>query len=66
MLAHAPQYPLQKPAAMHLDFLVLGVCTLICGFLGVPPGSGLLPQAPWHTRSLATRRVDVVVEAGDA
>jgi hypothetical protein len=28
-----------------------------CGILGLPPGSGLIPQAPLHTRALATRKI---------
>jgi hypothetical protein len=28
--------------------------TLLCGLLGLPPVNGVLPQAPMHTRALAT------------
>ena len=60
MLAHAAHYPLRKPTAYHWDNLVLGGTTLLCALFGVPPGNGLIPQAPWHTRALATAVADEV------
>lgn len=34
--------------------LLLGATTLLCGLIGLPPVNGVLPQAPMHTKSLAT------------
>lgn len=44
-------------SAYLLFFDYLGVTILPCGILGLPPGSGLIPQAPLHTRALATRKI---------
>ena len=57
ILTQAPKYNLKKPAAYHWDFFCLGVTIIPCGILGLPPGSGLIPQAPLHTRALATRKI---------
>jgi len=53
LLTQRSEFKLKKPSAYHWDFLILGFITLICGLLGIPPGNGLIPQAPLHTRSLA-------------
>ena len=58
ILSQVPKYNLKKPAAYHWDFLILGITFLPCGFLGLPPGNGLIPQAPLHTRSLCTKRLE--------
>lgn len=50
-LAQSPEFNLQKPEAYHWDFFLLGVMTLVCGLLGLPPVNGVLPQAPMHTRA---------------
>ncbi|EIE20406.1 hypothetical protein COCSUDRAFT_37744 [Coccomyxa subellipsoidea C-169] len=55
-LAQQPEFNLRKPPAYHYDFLLLGFMTLGCGLIGVPPVNGVLPQAPMHTKSLATLR----------
>jgi hypothetical protein len=34
--------------------LLLGAMTLLCGLIGLPPVNGVLPQAPMHTKSVAT------------
>lgn len=52
-LAQQKEFNLKKPSAYHYDILLLGVMTLICGLLGLPPSNGVLPQSPMHTRSLA-------------
>ncbi|KAL9186318.1 hypothetical protein ACHAXT_005556 [Thalassiosira profunda] len=56
ILTQAPKYNLKKPSSYHWDFFCLGVTIVPCGILGLPPGSGLIPQAPLHTRALATRK----------
>mmetsp|Transcript_8400 Transcript_8400/g.17826 ORF Transcript_8400/g.17826 Transcript_8400/m.17826 type:complete len:614 (-) Transcript_8400:92-1933(-) len=55
ILSQAPKFNLKKPPAYHLDFFVLGVTFLPCAILGLPPGNGLIPQAPLHVRALCTR-----------
>lgn len=57
ILTQAPKYNLKKPCAYHWDFFCLGVTIIPCGLMGLPPGSGLIPQAPLHTRALATRKI---------
>nr|GMD87189.1 probable boron transporter 7 [Ipomoea batatas] len=52
-MAQPKEFNLKKPSAYHYDILLLGVMTLICGLLGLPPSNGVLPQAPMHTKSLA-------------
>lgn len=56
VLTQSPKYNLKKPPAYHWDFFVLGLTIIPCGILGLPPGSGLIPQAPLHTRALCTRK----------
>lgn len=53
IMAQDPKFNLQKPPAFHYDFVVLGASVVLCGLLGVPPGNGLIPQAPLHVRALA-------------
>lgn len=53
-LAQQKEFDLKKPAAYSYDFFLLGIMTLMCGLLGIPPVNGVLPQAPMHTKSLAT------------
>eukprot|EP01023_Acetabularia_acetabulum_P014923 TRINITY_DN17251_c0_g2_i6.p1 TRINITY_DN17251_c0_g2~~TRINITY_DN17251_c0_g2_i6.p1 ORF type:complete len:696 (-),score=126.85 TRINITY_DN17251_c0_g2_i6:405-2492(-) len=53
-LAQQKEFNLVKPGSYNWDFMLLGVMTLICGLIGVPPVNGVLPQAPMHTKSLAT------------
>lgn len=43
-LAQQPEFNLLKPSAYHYDFLLLGLMTLGCGLIGVPPVNGVLPQ----------------------
>ncbi|KAF3328777.1 boron transporter 4-like isoform X3 [Carex littledalei] len=52
-MAQQKEFNLKKPSAYHYDILVLGFMVLICGFLGLPPSNGVLPQSPMHTKSLA-------------
>jgi hypothetical protein len=37
---------------------VLGLTFLPCAILGLPPGNGLIPQAPLHCRALCTRKFE--------
>lgn len=60
ILSQLPKYNLKKPSAYHWDFFVLGVTFLPCGFLGLPPGNGLIPQAPLHTRSLCHKEFQMI------
>ncbi|KAG4389319.1 hypothetical protein AAZX31_06G068100 [Glycine max] len=55
-MAQQKEFNLQKPSAYHYDVLLLGIMTLICGILGLPPSNGVLPQSPMHTKSLAVLR----------
>ncbi|KAJ7958742.1 putative Boron transporter [Quillaja saponaria] len=59
-MAQQKEFNLQKPSAYHYDILLLGVMTLICGLLGLPPSNGVLPQSPMHTRSLAVLRRQLI------
>lgn len=54
------EFNLEKPSAYHYDFFLLGIITLACGLLGVPPVNGVLPQSPLHTKSLATLKKEHV------
>jgi boron transporter len=55
ILTQSPKFNLKKPAAYHWDFFVLGITFIPCAILGLPPGNGLIPQAPLHARALCTR-----------
>ena len=52
LMAQDPEFNLRKPSAFHWDYLVVGICLLVTGILGIPPTNGLIPQAPLHTKSL--------------
>merc|ERR1711988_820319 len=54
LLSQQKRFRLEKPPSYHYDFAVLGTIFALCGFFGVPPGNGLIPQAPLHVRALAT------------
>ncbi|CBQ71908.1 related to BOR1-boron efflux transporter [Sporisorium reilianum SRZ2] len=53
VMAQARNYPVRKPAGFHWDFFLLGITTLVSGFLGLPAPNGLVPQAPVHTESVS-------------
>ncbi|KAI4303081.1 hypothetical protein MLD38_038754 [Melastoma candidum] len=53
-LAQQKEFNLRKPPSFHYDLLLLGLLTIICGLLGIPPANGVIPQSPMHTKSLAT------------
>ena len=59
ILTQSPKFNLKKPSAYHLDFLVLGITFIPCAMLGIPPGNGLIPQAPLHCRALCTRKFEI-------
>ncbi|KAF3447169.1 hypothetical protein FNV43_RR12349 [Rhamnella rubrinervis] len=52
-MAQQKEFNLKKPSAYHYDMLLLGVMTILCGLVGLPPSNGVLPQSPMHTKSLA-------------
>ncbi|CAB9531062.1 bicarbonate transporter-like protein 11 [Seminavis robusta] len=56
ILTQSPKLNLKKPPAYHWDFFVLGITFIPCAILGLPPGNGLIPQAPLHARALCTRK----------
>ena len=56
IVTQAPKFELKKPAAYHWDFFILGLTFFPCAILGLPPGNGLIPQAPLHARALCTRK----------
>ena len=55
ILTQSPKFNLRKPPAYHWDFFIVGVTFIPCAILGLPPGNGLIPQAPLHCRALCTR-----------
>ncbi|KAI4376918.1 hypothetical protein MLD38_014623 [Melastoma candidum] len=59
-MAQQKEFNLRKPSAYHYDILLLGLMTLLCGLLGVPPSNGVLPQSPMHTKSLAVLRRQLI------
>lgn len=56
IMTQKPKFNLKKPPGYHWDFFILGLTFIPCAVLGVPPGNGLIPQAPLHARALCTRR----------
>ncbi|XP_054797165.1 probable boron transporter 7 isoform X2 [Prosopis cineraria] len=59
-MAQQKEFNLQKPSAYHYDMFLLGILTLICGLLGLPPSNGVLPQSPMHTKSLAVLKRELI------
>ncbi|EYU21945.1 hypothetical protein ABFS83_01G029300 [Erythranthe nasuta] len=59
-LAQQKEFNLKNPSAYHYDIFLLGVMTLLCGLLGLPPSNGVLPQSPMHTRSLAVLKRQIM------
>ncbi|GMP83773.1 hypothetical protein CsSME_00037568 [Camellia sinensis var. sinensis] len=51
-MAQRKEFNLKKPSAYHYDILLLGIMTLLCGLIGLPPSNGVLPQSPMHTKSI--------------
>jgi hypothetical protein len=47
-MAQQPEFRLEKPSAYQYDFFLLGIMTLVCGLIGVPPVNGVLPQVTDH------------------
>ncbi|TWU74401.1 hypothetical protein ED733_002854 [Metarhizium rileyi] len=56
------KYGVRKPGGFAWDMALLGLTTVLCGILGIPPANGLLPQAPLHTESLLHYRYEGPVE----
>ncbi|CAK7353562.1 unnamed protein product [Dovyalis caffra] len=59
-MAQQEEFNLKNPSAYHYDILLLGLMTLICGLLGLPPSNGVLPQSPMHTKSLAVLKRQLI------
>ncbi|KAL2332434.1 hypothetical protein Fmac_020015 [Flemingia macrophylla] len=59
-LAQQKEFNLRKPSAYHYDILLLGLTTLLCGLIGLPPSNGVLPQSPMHTKSLAVLKKQLI------
>ncbi|KAL7168289.1 hypothetical protein ACSBR2_038680 [Camellia fascicularis] len=59
-MAQRKEFNLKKPSAYHYDILLLGIMTLLCGLIGLPPSNGLLPQSPMHTKSLAVLKRQLI------
>ncbi|KAK7325210.1 hypothetical protein VNO77_29368 [Canavalia gladiata] len=59
-LAQQKEFNLRKPSAYHYDILLLGLMTLLCGLIGLPPSNGVLPQSPMHTKSLAVLKKQLI------
>ncbi|KAL1371610.1 hypothetical protein HN51_001844 [Arachis hypogaea] len=53
-LAQQKEFNLRRPSSYHYDLLLLGLLTILCGLIGIPPSNGVIPQSPMHTKSLAT------------
>jgi hypothetical protein len=64
ILTQAPKFNLKKPSAYHWDFFILGITFIPCAILGLPPGNGLIPQAPLHCRALCTRKFEADKSTG--
>ncbi|PKI66713.1 hypothetical protein CRG98_012908 [Punica granatum] len=59
-MAQQKEFNLKNPSAYHYDILLLGIMTLVCGLIGLPPSNGVLPQSPMHTKSLATLKKQLI------
>ncbi|KAL9098403.1 MAG: hypothetical protein Q9163_005933, partial [Psora crenata] len=60
------RYGTKKPGGFAWDIVLLGTTTALCGFLGIPPANGLLPQAPLHSESLLhTEKEEIFISAGN-
>ncbi|PON56926.1 Bicarbonate transporter [Parasponia andersonii] len=59
-MAQQKEFNLKNPSSYHYDILVLGVMTLLCGLLGLPPSNGVIPQSPMHTKSLAILKKQLI------
>ncbi|KAK5086466.1 hypothetical protein LTS08_004226 [Lithohypha guttulata] len=59
LITQGTEFPLRKPPGFHWDIFLLGITTLVAGFLGLPFPNGLIPQAPFHTASLCVTRTEV-------
>ncbi|XP_010049957.2 boron transporter 4 isoform X1 [Eucalyptus grandis] len=59
-MAQQKEFNIKNPSAYHYDVLVLGLMTLLCGLIGLPPSNGVLPQSPMHTKSLAVLKRQLI------
>ncbi|KAJ4708334.1 putative Boron transporter [Melia azedarach] len=61
-MAQQKDFNLKNPSAYHYDIFILGITTLLCGLVGLPPSNGVLPQSPMHTKSLSVLRRQMMKE----
>lgn len=54
LLTQHPDHNLQKGAAFHYNFLLLGIFNIVFPLFGCPYVTGSLPHSPQFTRALAT------------
>ncbi|KAF5935046.1 hypothetical protein HYC85_026175 [Camellia sinensis] len=59
-MAQQKEFNLKNPYAYHYDILLLGIMTLLCGLIGLPPANGVLPQSPMHTKSLVVLKRQLI------
>ncbi|KAG6422222.1 hypothetical protein SASPL_118787 [Salvia splendens] len=59
-LAQQKEFNLKNPSVYHYDILLLGLMTLLCGLMGLPPSNGVLLQSSMHTKILAVLRKQII------
>ncbi|KAL7189634.1 hypothetical protein ACSBR1_039306 [Camellia fascicularis] len=59
-MAQQKEFNLKNPSAYQYDILLLGIMTLLCGLIGLPPANGVFPQTPMHTKSLAVLKRQLI------
>ncbi|GFY99798.1 HCO3- transporter family [Actinidia rufa] len=59
-MAQQKEFNLKNPSSYHYDIFLLGLMTLLCGLIGLPPSNGVLPQSPMHTKSLAVLKRQLI------
>jgi len=55
-VVNSPSHALKKPAAYHLDLLILSLVTVICSLFGLPWMCAATVQSLNHVRALSTTR----------
>jgi len=49
-MSQLDEFGLRRPPAYHCDLFLLGLMTLLCGLIGLPPVNGVLPQVGYFYR----------------